>query len=333
LARVAALAALLASAESLWASHRGTHCYEGHGGTPLDANDTAIFNVTTQDCEAACGSATNCAVITVKGGGRRRKPSGPTECYLRSDVNLSQCEVSESKYDNTWTTYTQVDPPPLMGLITYHLFEAKYTGVANRDAGDFKGDADFIFSTFSSWSKGNPEASMEHNIIEMSEINVTGWGVYEECNAPGAEGMFTCPENQTEYCCTHHDPKNHSHNIPAIHTSTQLPGLEMAPSMSSLKGGSGGFWFSFPKESQGVTWTEKTLRRIAGKCVGDAWRKDAGGCDECGEALDQCVATCIQASLCKDDDITLLQATWDRVFADVTECPEVSPPGVSSIMV
>merc|ERR1740117_1306348 len=135
--------------------------------------------------------------------------------------------------------------------------------------------------------------------------------------------MFTCPENQTEYCCTHHDPKNHSHNIPAIHTSTQLPGLEMAPSMSSLKGGSGGFWFSFPKESQGVTWTEKTLRRIAGKCVGDAWRKDAGGCDECGEALDTCVADCIKVALCLDGNTDLLEATWDRVFADRHECPEV----------
>lgn len=86
--------------------------------------------------------------------------------------------------------YMQVEPPPLT-VTTYHLFESKYSGLANRDAGDFKGDAGFIFNTFSNWSKGNPEASMEHNIIEMSEVNVTGWGHYEECNAPGANQGFS----------------------------------------------------------------------------------------------------------------------------------------------
>merc|ERR1712080_600621 len=127
----------------------------------------------------------------------------------------------------TWARYTEVEPPPLTGLFTYHLFEPKYTGLANRDAGDFKGDVDFIFTTFGKWSKGNPEASMEHNVIEMSEVNVTGWGKYEECNAPGADGHFVWPTNQTDYCCTVHGKDGGS--IPTNHTATQLPGLEMAP--------------------------------------------------------------------------------------------------------
>merc|ERR1711998_820240 len=83
--------------------------------------------------------------------------------------------------------------PPLTGNIVYHLLERKYTGLANRDGGDFKGDAGFIFGTFNKFEVTNPEASMEHNILEMSEVNVTGWGQYEECNAPGCTGMFTCP--------------------------------------------------------------------------------------------------------------------------------------------
>jgi len=330
--RIAALAlfGLIEAGPSLYAGHSGSHCYSGHGGTPLDANDTAIANVTQTVCEGVCDNTTGCAAVTFFGQGRRRKTSstayGTGDCYLRSDVDLSLCDVSTT--DRNWSTFTYVDPPPLTGLTTYHLFEAKYTGLANKDAGDFKGDASFIFSTFNNFSKGNPEASMEHNIIEMSEVNVTGWGTYEQCNAPGADGMFVCPENQTDYCCTVHGAGG---NIPTNHTSTQLPGIEIPA--KALNGGSGGFWFSFPKESQGVTWSERTLRRIAGKCLGDAWRSDAGGCSECGDTLDQCVASCIQVALCPDDDVTLLQATWDRVFADPNECPDVPLPTESTLVV
>merc|ERR1712048_1069202 len=172
----------------------------------------------------------------------------------------------------------------------------------------------------------------QHNILEMSEVNVTGWGRYEECNAPGAVGQFTCPENQTDYCCTNHDPKNHSHNIPANHTRTQLPGIELNKFSLGPQYGFPGFWFSFPKESQNVTWTERVLRRIAGKCLGDAWRRDAGGCDQCGEDLDSCVADCIQAALCVNGSTVLLQATWDRVFANASECPDVPFPEDSAIL-
>lgn len=321
MARVAGFA-LFGLADGLYARYSGAHCYQGHGGTPLDANDTAISNVTTDECEAICDNTTECVAITqARHSKDYRNPRG--DCYLRSDVNVSECEITER--DHTWTTYTHVEPPPLT-VTSYHLFEGKYTGLANKDAGDFKGDAGFIFGTFGKWSKGNPEASMEHNIIEMSEVNVTGWGKYEECNAPGAEGMFTCPANQTDYCCT-------NHNIPTNHTRTQLPGLEVSVMTLGPQFGFGGFWFSFPRESQGVTWTEKTLRRIAGKCLGDAWRKDAGGCDQCGEDLDSCVADCIKASLCVGGDVALLQATWDRVFADPNECPDVPFPSDSSIVV
>jgi len=313
--------ALLSMVEArMYASHQGTRCYEGHGGTPLDAGDTAIKNVTAMECQAACDNTASCEVITLSGQISPWRPS-PGDCYLRSDVDFTQCDASKS--DKTWTTFEHVEPPPLT-VITYHLFEPKYTGLENRDAGDFKGDASFIFSTFNNFSKGNPEASMEHNIIEMSEVNVTGWGQYEECNAPGADGFFVCPANQTEYCCTHN-------RAPTNHTRTQLPGLEVPA--TQLKGGSGGFWFSFPTESQGVTWTETVLRRIAGKCLGNAWRADAGGCDACGDVLDQCVADCIQASLVIDSNITLLQQTWDRVFADQTECPDMPFSSASTMVV
>jgi len=304
-------------------SFRGAHCYADHGGVPVDDADAPMYNVTLDVCEAACDDTASCIAVTQKGGSRRRRPSGATECYLRSAINVTECEQSSGE----WNTFAQVEPPPLTGLVTYHLFEPKYTGLVDRDAGDFKGDASFIFGCFSNYSKGNPEASIDHNIIEMDEVNVTGWGTYEQCNAPGAEGHFTCPANQTDYCCTVHGPNGE--NIPTNHTSTQLPGLEISP--RDLKGGSGGYWYSFPAESRGVTWTNKLVRRIAGKCLADAWRKDAGGCLECGDDNDECVAKCIQEVLVPNNDITPLEATWDRVFADPQECPEV--PGPSSTLV
>jgi len=201
----------------------------------------------------------------------------------------------------------------------WHLFERKYTGLAGKDGGDFKGDAGFIFGTFNKFEDTNPEASMEHNILEMSEVNVTGWGQYEACNAPGCTGMFTCPANQTDYCCT-------LGHRPAEHTNTTLPGLEANKMSLGPQFGFGGWWYSFPKESEGVTWTEKRLRRINGKCLGDAWRQDAGGCADCGDSLDKCVADCIKAALVPDGNTTLLQATWDRVFNDPNECEEVALP-------
>jgi len=231
-------------------------------------------------------------------------------------VNLTACEYS----NQSWFTLKQTAPPPTSGIIVYHLFEAKYTGLANKDAGTFKGDTNFIFGTFNAFSEGNPEASMESNIIEMSEINVTAWGDYEECNAPGASQMnFSCPKNQKDYCCT-------VHRAPVNHTKTTLPGVEVAYGSLGPKSGFPGWWFSFPKESENITWTEKKMRRISGLCLGNAWRKDAGGCNECKakwDTLDKCVADCIQHELVPDGNVTALQATWDRVFADSRECPDV----------
>lgn len=216
--------------------------------------------------------------------------------------------------------------PPLKGNIVYHLFEPKYTGLANKDAGDFKGDMSFIFSTFTARRAGNPEASMEENILEMTQVNVTGWGQYEACNAPGCTGNHVCPANQTVYCCE--QSGHHGGGAPAKHDKTSLPGLEVAKHATAET--VGGWWFSFPMESEGFTWKQKLLRRINGKCLGDAWRKDAGGCPSCGESLDECVADCIQTTL---NNTAVLEKTWDRVFADPTECPEVPLPGASSIIV
>ena len=307
----------------LYAPYKYTRCYPGHGGTPFDANDTPIAkNITSDECEKFCENTTDCVAFA-----QTYIPHDwndqHADCFLRSRVNLTKCEISEQ---TGWITYAQTEPPALKGNILYHLFEPKYTGLANKDAGDVKGDSGFIFGTFSSWSKGNPEASLEHNIMEMSEVNVTGWGRYEQCNAPGASGYHTCSKEKKDYCCTIHDQKNHSHNIPTNHTRTQLPGIEVSVETLGVHFGFPGWWASFPKESQNVTWTEKVLRRISGRCLGDAWRKDAGGCSECGKELDQCVAGCIQSSLCVNGSVALLQATWHRVFADPNECPNVPWP-------
>jgi hypothetical protein len=218
---------------------------------------------------------------------------------------------------------------PNKTVTTYHLFQRKYTGLANKDAGDFTGDASFIFTTFNSFEAGNPEASMQHNIIEMSTVTVEDWSSdYLRCNAPGAvyngggQGM-DCPSTSTDYCCTG--------NRSAL-TAETLP---------AYKGKGGGYWFSFPKASEGKKWTEKLQRRINGSCVGNAWRKEAGGCSQCGADLDQCVASCIKSALVKTSDhwphttdYTRLRSVWDKAFSNKTLCPDQPlPGGVTAIIV
>merc|ERR1711977_372031 len=209
---------------------------------------------------------------------------------------------------------------PNKTVTTYHLFQRKYTGLANKDAGDFTGDASFIFLTFNPFEAGNPESSMQHNIIEMSTVNVEDWSTeYLKCNAPGAvysgrgQGL-DCPSSNTDYCCTG--------NRSAL-TAETLPAYEAH---------GGGYWFSFPKASEGKKWTEKLQRRINGSCVGNAWRKEAGGCSQCGADLDQCVATCIQSALVQSSDhyhkdYTRLRSVWDKAFSNKTLCPDQPLPG------
>lgn len=281
-------------------------------------------NTTRDVCEEVCDKTSDCVAFAWRSLDPHDYHQDHGSCYFRSAINATECDMGNH---SGWDTFTQVAPPPLKGNIMYHLFEPKYTGLSNRDAGDFKGDAGFIFGTFSPWEKTNPEASMEHNIIEMSEVDVAGWSGYEECNAPGATGWFTCPSNSSIYCCTTQDPANHSHHIPANHTRDQLPGLEVSVMSLGPAFGLGGFWFSFPAESENVTWTQKLKRRIAGKCLGNAWRTAAGGCNECpGESLDSCVADCIKASLCVNGSTETLEAIWDRVFANPEECPDIPLP-------
>jgi len=219
---------------------------------------------------------------------------------------------------------THLAPPAEKNAIVWHLFEDKYTGLANKDAGDFDGEWTFILSTFQPFEKANPEASIQNNIFEMSEVNVTGWSTdYQACNAPGnsatpAPGVhvFDCPETG-DYCCA---GKNATQNtLPARKAIRQ--GLRPA-----------GFWYSFPRESEGVTWTEKVVRRIRGSCLGSVWRADAGGCGDCGEELDSCVAECIQAALSKGRDTTLLRASWDRAFNSADVCPDVPFPESSTLV-
>lgn len=312
--------------------YNNNRCYKGHGGTPLDPFDKPMKNVTYTQCLTHCDEQSSC-VAFARSFDPHNWRSEYADCYFLSHVNIDECEKSDLTF---WSTNVQAAPPPLTGNIMYHLFEPKYTGLADKDAGDFKGDSGFIFDTFSSWSKGNPEASMESNIIEMSEVNVTGWSRYEECNAPGADGWFTCPKRDKDYCCTVEDPNNRGHHIPANHTRNQLPGLEPCVMSLGWQFGFPGWWYSFPKESQGITWHEKVKRRIAGLCLGNAWRKEAGGCAQCGTnmtKLDKCVADCVKGKLAAHGNVTRLQQVWDRVFADPKECPNVPFPTESVVVV
>merc|ERR1712107_737508 len=121
--------------------------------------------------------------------------------------------------------------------------------------------------------------------------------------------------------------------MPTNHSIDQLPGLEASKMNLGWDFGFAGWWFSFPKESQGRTWSEKVLRRISGKCMGDAWRADAGGCAGCGDELDTCVADCIKATLAPNGSTKLLRRTWDRVFGSPSECPDVPFPAPRALIV
>lgn len=219
----------------------------------------------------------------------------------------------------------------------YHLFEHQYTGLANKDAADFDGELKFIFSTFQSFREGNPEAAIGDNIFEMSTVTVTGWGDYQPCNAPGCTGTFECPADHGDYCCTTGGFRN---GTEANNTETTLPGREEAHS----GGGSRrrrktnatnttdpiGYWYSFPRESEGVTWTQLSLdRRINSSCMAEAWREQAGGCPDCSELASNCTGNCIQNALTRDQ----LKATWDLVFSNMSMCPEVPYMPPAQIMI
>jgi len=219
--------------------------------------------------------------------------------------------------------------PPNKTMTVYHLFEPKYTGLANKDAGDFLGDASFIFLTFNPFEADNPEADIQDNIIEMSTVTVKEWGTeYLKCNAPGAlyngtHGQaMNCPKDSPMYCCTGNRTEL---------TAQTPPGYEKG----SMTGG--GYWVSFPAESEGTMWTEKVERRIKGSCVGNIWRQQAGGCSECGADLDQCVASCIQKALVTGFyghyDYSKLQVGWDKAFNDPNACPDQPLPKAATVIV
>jgi hypothetical protein len=244
-------------------------------------------------------------------------------------------------------------------VTTYHMFEPKYTGLADKDAGDFGGDVDFIFKTFNPRKKTNPEAAIGDNIFEMSSVSVKGFNDtgYAECNAPGCTGHFNCPANQTDYCCV-----QQSHNWTAPAPGAWPPGPAPAPyhpdkntlpgrknashgghhhhnsshntSSNTSRVNITGYWYTFPKESEGVTWRETLIRRINSSCLAQAWRDEAGGCASCQDLATQCVADCIKSALIIGDDHSKLKAVWDKAFSSKTICPDVPlPPSPSSIVV
>jgi len=210
--------------------------------------------------------------------------------------------------------YSPHGQAPPKKVTVYHMFEPKYTGLANKDGGDFKGDTSFLFLTFNPREAANPEADITNNVFEMSTVTVKDWSrEYLKCNAPGAHQAAhdICPSTSTEYCCSNRTQM----------TADTLPGWEN----NRITGG--GYWFSFPKSSEGTKWTEKVERRIKSACLAEVWRSDAGGCPNCGKELDQCVANCIQSALAPErssgeKDLTKLKSSWDRAFKNKTLCPD-----------
>jgi len=93
-----------------------------------------------------------------------------------------------------------------------------------------------------------------------------------------------------------------------------------------------GYWYSFPKESQGNTWKETVQRRIKSACLAQAWRDEAGGCPDCNNLASSCVADCIQSKLVVNGDDSKLKATWDRAFSNTTLCPDEPFPSSTVVV-
>lgn len=209
-------------------------------------------------------------------------------------------------------------------VTVYHMFQAKYTGLANKDGADYDGEVTFIFDTFQPFEASNPEAAIADNIFEMSTVNVTGFGRYAECNAPGCTGIFNCPAGNTDYCCQ-------TRFFPYPADRNTKPGREAAKAVGrGVK--AKGYWYSFPKESQGNTWKETVQRRIKSACLAQAWRDEAGGCPDCSNLASSCVADCIQSKLVVNGDDSKLKATWDRVFSNTTLCPDEPFPSSTVVV-
>lgn len=222
----------------------------------------------------------------------------------------------------------QVDARPgTTNILVYHLIESKYSGLANKNAADFKGDVGFIFNHESFCNPNNPEMCLENNVFEASIVNVTGWAPLEVCSAPGRTGAYACSASSSNYCCVGSDPND-------VRTVNNLPGLGLSQMPLGNSFGFPGWWFSFPAQGQKITWNETILRRVQGKCVGNAWRREAGGCAHCGGSLDRCVAECIRQNLMKDGSTTRLQHAWDGAFGLDGEhsCPNVLLPDGSRLV-
>lgn len=164
----------------------------------------------------------------------------------------------------------------------------------------------------------------------MSTVSVSGLSAdYANCNAPGCLAptcvlLYGCPKTNTDYCCQFGmGPIGKWKYRP---TDTTLPGRRVAD------GAPKGWWYSFPKESQGVTWNETVHRRIKSACVAQAWRDAAGGCPDCQDLSTKCVADCIRKQLIVGDDNSKLKAVWDQAFNNKTLCPDEPFPSVGVIV-
>jgi hypothetical protein len=86
--------------------------------------------------------------------------------------------------------------------------------------------------------------------------------------------------------------------------------------------------YSFPAEGEGSTWRQGQARRIFAPDLAMAWRAAAGGCDECGEEIeDPCVGACIAKQLTLDQ----LTSTWNQVAGDMDNYPNYGVPGSGAL--
>ena len=96
----------------------------------------------------------------------------------------------------------------------------------------------------------------------------------------------------------------------------------------AVPGDETGVLYSFPAEGEGSTWRQGQARRIFAPDLAMAWRAAAGGCDECGEEIeDPCVGACIAKQLTLDQ----LTSTWNQVAGDMCNSPNYGVPGSGAL--
>lgn len=215
-----------------YAKHKGYDCYEGYGGTPMNENDESVAKNMVFECEEICEQTEGCVAITHDAQPRWSRQPIVGDCWLRSAVNLTECDLSRPQ---SWDTFTAIIPAPPPGpprpswspippeyatnVTLYHINPLSLGVVpSDQDTGDALGDmffdlrskvlpfecAQYANSTWAVFDCQNPEVIADDLVITQLVLEVDNrFGKYGMCNVCVEQTDRHSTKNCTdgEYVC------------------------------------------------------------------------------------------------------------------------------------